>query len=262
MAARGAPSPNRCRSFSPGVPNGPAASPSHCTTSASRLAADLPPAEPSGCASQLAARPAHASCVLPRSLLFRHRKCSVSMILPFAKAGSTAAFSSTSVLAVQSTSCPTGALTPPLPGCEHPGVEVIVRDHSTEYARGASEGAPQARQVVDRWHLLVNQREMLERLLTRRHAHLCGLPAPEALRQQLNDQHQQLPRPLRLPSKREAAAKQARRGRRYARYEQVRALHAIGLPITQIAERLKSIKRQMYGRASLEVLRIRVLNAA
>ena len=32
--------------------------------------------------------------------------------------------------------------------------------------------------------------------------------------------------------------RQARRARRYARYEEVRALHAIGLPITQIAERL------------------------
>jgi len=33
---------------------------------------------------------------------------------------------------------------------EHPGVSTIVRDRSTEYARGASEGAPQAQQVVDR----------------------------------------------------------------------------------------------------------------
>lgn len=120
----------------------------------------------------------------------------------------------------------------------HPGVEVIVRDRSTEYARGASEGAPDAHQIVDRWHLLVNLREALERLLTRRHAHLCGLPTSEELRHHLAEQHQQLPRPLRQPSGKEAAARQARRTRRYARYEQVRALHAIGLPITQIAQRL------------------------
>lgn len=120
---------------------------------------------------------------------------------------------------------------------EHPGVEIIVRDRSTEYARGASEGAPAARQIVDRWHLLVNLRETLERLLTRRHADLCKLPASEELLHHLSEQ-QQRPRMLRRPSVREAAAQQARRARRYARYEEVRQLHAIGLPLTQIAERL------------------------
>lgn len=40
---------------------------------------------------------------------------------------------------------------------KHPGVEWISRDRSTEYARGASEGAPQAQQIVDRWHLLVRR---------------------------------------------------------------------------------------------------------
>ena len=34
---------------------------------------------------------------------------------------------------------------------EHPGVEILARDHSTEYAKGASEGAPDAKQVADGW---------------------------------------------------------------------------------------------------------------
>jgi transposase len=57
-----------------------------------------------------------------------------------------------------------------------PAIEVIARDRSTEYARGATEGAPQARQVADRWHLLHNLREALERMLYRRHAQLERLP--------------------------------------------------------------------------------------
>jgi transposase len=49
----------------------------------------------------------------------------------------------------------------------HPEVEIITRDRSTEYARGASEGAPSALQVADRWHLLQNLRQMLERHIQR-----------------------------------------------------------------------------------------------
>lgn len=59
---------------------------------------------------------------------------------------------------------------------ERPGIEVIARDRSTEYAKGASEGAPNAQQVADRWHLLLNVRQMVERLLSRIHSRLRRLP--------------------------------------------------------------------------------------
>ena len=45
----------------------------------------------------------------------------------------------------------------------HPGVEIVTRDRSTEYARGVSEGAPDVIQVADRWHVLHNLREAVMR---------------------------------------------------------------------------------------------------
>jgi hypothetical protein len=52
----------------------------------------------------------------------------------------------------------------------HPGVEVVVRDRSAAYAQAATEGASQAQQVADRWHLLKNSREAVERVLERHSA--------------------------------------------------------------------------------------------
>src|SRR3712207_714344 len=64
---------------------------------------------------------------------------------------------------------------------DNPGIEVISRDRSETYATGARQGAPEATQVVDRWHLLSNWREAVERVFDRHRNRIkrIVLPVPE-----------------------------------------------------------------------------------
>ncbi len=54
----------------------------------------------------------------------------------------------------------------------HPGIEIVTRDRSSDYARGVRVGAPEAVQVADRFHLVKNAGEVLERVVQRYHQEL------------------------------------------------------------------------------------------
>ncbi len=57
---------------------------------------------------------------------------------------------------------------------QHPGVEIISRDRGHDYAKAASDGAPTAQQVADRWHLLKNLREAVATMLSHQPAAMAA----------------------------------------------------------------------------------------
>lgn len=128
---------------------------------------------------------------------------------------------------------------------EHPGVETISRDRGGEYAHGAAMAAPGAIQVADRWHLLHNLTDALQRAIDHRQAllgevskELAGTAAAATLT---------LP-----PAAKEAASragpvqlsrtdqkKQQSRERRLLRYQQVQDLMKQGVSQREVRRRLR-----------------------
>jgi transposase len=118
----------------------------------------------------------------------------------------------------------------------HPGIQIIMRDRAAKYAEGARAGAPHAGQVADRWHLLKNLPEAVQRFLTRQHAHLEQATASVTQCQSL--EHATTAGPVAMLSSRSAHERQHNRAKRYARYCQVLALHHQGVSQKHIAQTL------------------------
>jgi len=115
---------------------------------------------------------------------------------------------------------------------QHPSIRVVCRDRSRLFAEAIAQGAPHAIQVVDRWHLLRNLRDALERSLTAHKSALkqaCLVPAravPPVLLSQLGRTDQA------------EAASLRRHERRVAQYHQMHQLAHQGLYLADIARQV------------------------
>jgi transposase len=127
---------------------------------------------------------------------------------------------------------------------DHPDIAVVSRDRAGAYADAARQGAPQAQQVADRWHLLQNLTEAVQRAVERYYPHLREI-AQQAAEEKDKDKEEE---------QREAAVvtvtpsvaeqlRQARQERRQARCAEVLCLHKQGASIQSIARQLRMHRR-------------------
>lgn len=121
----------------------------------------------------------------------------------------------------------------------HNDIAIIARDRRGAYATGAREGAPDAVQVADRWRLLANWHEAIERVFNRYRSNIKQVVIPKPL-------PAKQPAVKVLPPKsvnRRRKCAEERRARtqaeRLALYPLIRARHAKGEYLTTIAHDLK-----------------------
>lgn len=135
----------------------------------------------------------------------------------------------------------------------HPEIELVSRDRGGDYAAGVRQGAPQATQVTDRFHLYKNLVKAVELILARCRAEIRK-NAQLVIQEELQGE---TPKPLLFkyaevisvdnwkpaPELCDERARLARREQRYDHYQQVMAIYEQGLGFTEIAGRVGLSRR-------------------
>jgi transposase len=106
----------------------------------------------------------------------------------------------------------------------YPTIQIVARDRSKEFAAAITAALPQAQQVADRWHLAKNLTEHLNKVVSARWKQLTKAAS----------ENEPAGAPVAVP----ARAARPRQAPGQARYEQMLALKAAGLPTETIATRL------------------------
>ena len=125
---------------------------------------------------------------------------------------------------------------------KHPSIDVVSRDGSSEYASAIKKGAPQARQVSDRWHLVKNLAECVSMQLAKS---LAQLRRDEQAKVQSEKPEGEQVSEERRPAQTRAVrqVQLARQDERRTRYEHILELQKQGMKSAEIAEKLGVTQR-------------------
>ena len=144
----------------------------------------------------------------------------------------------------------------------HPEIQIISRDRGGIYAQAAREGAPQAIQIADRFHLLKNLVDMMQRVASNEQTLFQALfrgssppPANGSVRGEAPEVDSNIQRSPASQFKltRAQAIKEERRQKKRERYERVMTLRKNGVSLKNIADQVgishRTAKRLVHAEA-------------
>lgn len=122
---------------------------------------------------------------------------------------------------------------------KHPSIEIVTRDRSGEYRDAITQALPDATQIADRWHLIKNMGDTIERHISKRYKSLresmANLTKEDAV--DLDTENGEKRRRYAPGSERETIHKASSEARQ-ALYDAVKARRAQGAYTTDIAREL------------------------
>lgn len=134
----------------------------------------------------------------------------------------------------------------------HPGIEYITRDRARYYKNAIDNGSPNTIQIADRWHLIKNLIESVQRLLIRKN----NILLTTARTISLEETKPQIQKPLIIDEIKSKSERETifRRKRRVERFDIVKGLSAQGLTISEIEKEIKIDRKTIMKYLTIEQL--------